>query len=189
MMDIFTIRALWDYWKLRSDEIEPTNDETFDLEETDHDDEQEISKIFRIETNLFDYETSSCEKFKEFNYKLNIDPDLLTKDIEGFKTYKEFKDNWICEWNKDVPRKGWNVFNDTNHDHEYDMDHEVDERQEICSNETREMPVCTIRRFEMIKYSFRQDKEYVAVKEDEYEDLTSTCKDACRAYQDHMMDE
>ncbi|GJX94246.1 hypothetical protein Tco_0348832 [Tanacetum coccineum] len=29
--------ALWDYWKLRSDEIEPTN-----LEETDHDEEQEI---------------------------------------------------------------------------------------------------------------------------------------------------
>ncbi|GKC20699.1 hypothetical protein Tco_1022849, partial [Tanacetum coccineum] len=33
-MDIFTKGALWDYWKLGSDEIEPT-----DLEETDHDDE------------------------------------------------------------------------------------------------------------------------------------------------------
>ncbi|GJS02463.1 putative reverse transcriptase domain-containing protein [Tanacetum coccineum] len=35
--------------------------------------------------------------------------------------------------------------------------------------------------FEMIKYSFGDDKEYVAVKEDEYDDLTSTRKDACRA--------
>ncbi|GJY46066.1 hypothetical protein Tco_0435129 [Tanacetum coccineum] len=38
-MDIFTKVALWDYWKLGSDEIEPTNDETSDLEETNHDNE------------------------------------------------------------------------------------------------------------------------------------------------------
>ncbi|GJT28647.1 hypothetical protein Tco_0908922 [Tanacetum coccineum] len=86
-----------------SDEIEPTDDESSDLEESDHDDEQEIDEIFRIETNLFDYETSLCEKFKKFNYLLRIDPDLLTKDIEGFKTYDEYKDDWIYEWNKDVP--------------------------------------------------------------------------------------
>ncbi|GKE79830.1 hypothetical protein Tco_1549830, partial [Tanacetum coccineum] len=81
--------------KLGSDEIEPTNDETSDLEETDHDDEQEIDEIFKIKTNLFDYETSLGKKFKEFNYLLKIDPDLLTKDIEGFKTYNEYKDDWI----------------------------------------------------------------------------------------------
>nr|GEW59675.1 hypothetical protein [Tanacetum cinerariifolium] len=61
-MDIFTKGALWDYWKLESDEIKPTNDETSDLEETDHDDEEEIGEIFRIETNLFDYETSLLMK-------------------------------------------------------------------------------------------------------------------------------
>ncbi|GJU90654.1 hypothetical protein Tco_1303077 [Tanacetum coccineum] len=35
------------------------------------------------------------------------------------------------------------------------------------------------------------DEEYVAIKEDEYDDLTSTRKDACRAYQEivRMMDE
>ncbi|GKE73512.1 hypothetical protein Tco_1535553 [Tanacetum coccineum] len=92
-MDIFTKGALWDYWKLGSDEIKPTNDETSDLEETDHDDEQEIGEIFRVETNLFDYETPLCEEFKEFNYLLKIDHDLLTKGIEGFKTYEEFKDD------------------------------------------------------------------------------------------------
>nr|GEV84250.1 hypothetical protein [Tanacetum cinerariifolium] len=85
------------------DEIKPTNDETFDLEETDHDDEQEIDEIFKIETNLFDYKTPLCEEFKEFNYLLKIDTNLLTKDIEGFKTYKEFKDDWIYEWNNDAP--------------------------------------------------------------------------------------
>ncbi|GKE73632.1 hypothetical protein Tco_1535673 [Tanacetum coccineum] len=43
----------------------------------------------------------------------------------------------------------------------------------------------------MIKYSFGQDEEYVAIKEDEYKDLMSTRKDACRAYQEifRMMDE
>ncbi|GJR19069.1 hypothetical protein Tco_0967596 [Tanacetum coccineum] len=81
-MDIFTKGALWDYWNLGSDEIKPTNDESFNLEETYHDDEQEISEIFKIETNLFNYETPLCEKFKEFNYLLKIDPDVLTKAIE-----------------------------------------------------------------------------------------------------------
>ncbi|GJY28104.1 hypothetical protein Tco_0403871 [Tanacetum coccineum] len=105
-MDIFTKGALWDYWKLGSDEIEPTNEKTSNFEETNHDDEQEIGEIFRIETNLFDYETPLCEKFKEFNYLLKIDSDILTKDIKGFKTYEVYKDYWIYEWNKDVPWSG-----------------------------------------------------------------------------------
>nr|GEU86290.1 hypothetical protein [Tanacetum cinerariifolium] len=88
---------------MRSNKIEPTNEETLNLEETNHDDEQEIDEIFRIETNLFDYETPMCEKFKEFNYLLKIDLDILTKDIEGFKTYDEYKDDWIYEWNENVP--------------------------------------------------------------------------------------
>ncbi|GJX13587.1 hypothetical protein Tco_0205345 [Tanacetum coccineum] len=72
-----------------------------------------------------------------------------------------------------------------------DNEHEDDERQEVCSIETHELSVFTIRIFEMIKYSFGQDKEYVAIKEDEYEELTRTSKDACQAYQEIfcMMDE
>ncbi|GJR09936.1 hypothetical protein Tco_0792588 [Tanacetum coccineum] len=43
----------------------------------------------------------------------------------------------------------------------------------------------------MIKYSCGDDEEYVAVKENEYDDLTSTSKDACRTYQEifRKMDE
>nr|GEZ23997.1 hypothetical protein [Tanacetum cinerariifolium] len=81
-MDIFTKGSLWDYWKLGSAQIKPNNDETSDLEEIDHDDEQDIGEIFGTETNLFDYETPLCEEFKEFNYLLEIDHDLLTKDIK-----------------------------------------------------------------------------------------------------------
>ncbi|GJV68042.1 hypothetical protein Tco_1483551 [Tanacetum coccineum] len=102
-IDLFTKGALWDYWKLGSDEIEPTNEKTFDLEVTNWDDEQEIGEIFKIETKLFDYETPMCKNFKEFNYLLKIDPDVLTSDIVRFKTYDEYKDDWIYEWNKNVP--------------------------------------------------------------------------------------
>ncbi|GJY89110.1 hypothetical protein Tco_0503738 [Tanacetum coccineum] len=28
---------------------------------------------------------------------------ILNKDIEGFKAYEDYKDDWIYEWNKDVP--------------------------------------------------------------------------------------
>ncbi|GJW55977.1 hypothetical protein Tco_0102708 [Tanacetum coccineum] len=65
---------------------------------------------------------------------------------------------------------------------EEDDDESLDEREELC--EIHELPVCNIRRFEMIKYSFGQDDEYVAVKEDEYDDLARTSDDACRAYQE-----
>ncbi|GJZ12320.1 hypothetical protein Tco_0547550 [Tanacetum coccineum] len=43
----------------------------------------------------------------------------------------------------------------------------------------------------MIKYPFNGEEEYVVVKEDEYDDLTITSEEACRAYQEifRMMDE
>ncbi|GJW59965.1 hypothetical protein Tco_0109300 [Tanacetum coccineum] len=49
--------------------------------------EDEVAEVFRIDTNIFNFETPMCKAFKEFNYLLQIDPDLLTKDIEGFEDY------------------------------------------------------------------------------------------------------
>ncbi|GJZ05488.1 hypothetical protein Tco_0539281 [Tanacetum coccineum] len=65
------------------------------------------------------------------------------------------------------------------------------EGHELCGIKTREVPVCQIKRYKMIKYSFNDEEEYVAVKEDEYDDLTITSEEACRAYQEifWMMDE
>ncbi|GJX71804.1 hypothetical protein Tco_0308975 [Tanacetum coccineum] len=85
-------------------------------------------------------------------------------------------------------------FENTNRDHEereYEMEHEDEERCESFNDTTRNAPVCNIRRFEMIKYSFGEDEEYVAIKEHEYDDLTSTNEDACRTYQEifRRMDE
>ncbi|GJX06057.1 hypothetical protein Tco_0193989 [Tanacetum coccineum] len=77
--------------------------ELIDEESSYYDDGDEVAKIFRIEVNVFDFKTPLCRAFKEFNYLLQIDPDVLTKDIDGIKTYEEYKDDWIYEWNKDVP--------------------------------------------------------------------------------------
>ncbi|GJV26101.1 hypothetical protein Tco_1378796 [Tanacetum coccineum] len=95
-MDIFTKGALWDYWKIGGDEIEVSDDESSDLEEYWSDKEETVGN-FKIETDVFDYETPLCLTFNEFNYLLKVDPDLLTKDIMGFKTYEDYKDDWIYE--------------------------------------------------------------------------------------------
>ncbi|GJV79745.1 hypothetical protein Tco_1515615 [Tanacetum coccineum] len=67
-------------------EVLLTDEESFD-------DKDKVAEVFRIDTNLFNFETLMCETFTEFNYLLQIDPDLLTKDIEGFKTYDDYKDD------------------------------------------------------------------------------------------------
>ncbi|GJR53549.1 hypothetical protein Tco_1404070 [Tanacetum coccineum] len=70
----------------------------------------------------------------------------------------------------------WDIY--TNYDDTYKTNHDDNEREELC--EVHEPLVCTIQRFEMIKYSFRQGKEYVAIKEDEYDNLARTRNNACR---------
>ncbi|GKB57174.1 hypothetical protein Tco_0913360 [Tanacetum coccineum] len=78
-MDQYTKNALWIYWTRGDDEVELTDEES-----SNSDDEDEVAEIFRIDTNIFDFETPTCRAFKEFNYLLQIDPD-------------------IYEWIEDVP--------------------------------------------------------------------------------------
>ncbi|GJW66147.1 hypothetical protein Tco_0118031 [Tanacetum coccineum] len=54
------------------------------------------------------------------------------------------------------------------------------EGRELCGIKTYEVPVCQIKRYKMIKYSFNDAEEYVAVKEDEYDDLKNTSEEACQ---------
>nr|GEV85173.1 zf-BED domain-containing protein [Tanacetum cinerariifolium] len=79
----------------------------------------------------------------------------------------------------------WDEYENTTHDHDEsdvynDEEHEDEERRKDTAHNA---PVCKIKRFEMISYSFGQDEEYVAIKECECDDLTKTNEDACRAYQ------
>ncbi|GJS69681.1 MAK10-like protein [Tanacetum coccineum] len=212
------------------DEIEVSDDESSDLEEY-WSDKEETAKNFKIETDVFDYETPLCLAFNEFNYLLKVDPDLLTKDIMGWREdgycnggnlpgayhignslhyqdlewYEALEDSELKD--KALRKKAimeglisddescnyywrrWKSHEITYHDHDEIENETHDERQELC--EAHELPVCNIRRFKRIKYSFGQDEEYVAVKEDEYDDLARTTNEACRAYQEifRMMDE
>ncbi|GJS68875.1 hypothetical protein Tco_0683440 [Tanacetum coccineum] len=70
------------------DEVELTDEESSD-------DEDEIAEVFRIDTNIFDYETPICSAFNEFNYLLKVDPDLLTKDIMRCSEWP------TCSWKED----------------------------------------------------------------------------------------
>ncbi|GJR53786.1 hypothetical protein Tco_1404307 [Tanacetum coccineum] len=53
-----------------------------------------------------------------------------------------------------------------------------EEEHELCGIKTHQVPVCQIKRYKMIKYPFNDEEEYVAAKEDEYNDLTITNEEA-----------
>ncbi|GJV42261.1 hypothetical protein Tco_1420701 [Tanacetum coccineum] len=286
-MDWYIKNALWVYWMRGDDEVILSDDEVLDLKNKNNNDEHELAKIFRIETNLFNYETPLCMKFKEINYLLKVDAELFTHDIERTKTYEDYESELNNEdnepWSKDgapyeicdhiceplrfkngktkwltcnsndngfcnggelsgMVRVGYmTYFQDYEwyeelmdsslkeealknfHELDYELlvkiqdywwkvnDHECspftnlrdhirrpyanyysnvqdevkqedNERCELIDD--RESPICKIKRFEMIKYSFGQEEEYVAIKEHEYYDLTRTNDDACHAYEE-----
>ncbi|GKC16326.1 hypothetical protein Tco_1013108, partial [Tanacetum coccineum] len=99
MMDHITMNDLWKLWKKNNDqkgtsfERIDNNREPCDDRIKDSKSENEVAEIFRIETDVFDYESPMCKAFDEFNHLLKINLDVLTKDIPGFKTYEQFKNN------------------------------------------------------------------------------------------------
>nr|GEU29527.1 hypothetical protein [Tanacetum cinerariifolium] len=107
VMDHVTMNTLWKFWKKNNDQKGTTfgridervnnNREPCNHRIEDSEKENEVAEIFRIKTDVFNYESPICKTFDEFNYLLKIDPDLLTKDIPRFKTYKQFKNDWIYE--------------------------------------------------------------------------------------------
>ncbi|GJY34422.1 hypothetical protein Tco_0418891 [Tanacetum coccineum] len=102
-----------------------------------------------------DYER--CEALEDSELK---DEALRNKAImEGFIKDDDDESNY-------EQMRRWDIY--TNYDDTFKTNHDDNEREELC--EVHEPPVCTIQRFEMIKYSFGQGEEYVAIKEDEYDD-------------------
>ncbi|GJZ20006.1 hypothetical protein Tco_0556596 [Tanacetum coccineum] len=77
-MDHYTMKALWIYWIRGDDEVELTDEEFSDNED-------EIAEVFRIDTNIFDYETPICSTFNEFNYLLKLDSidDTIVGNLPG----------------------------------------------------------------------------------------------------------
>ncbi|GJT80794.1 hypothetical protein Tco_1055136 [Tanacetum coccineum] len=106
-MDEYTKNALWNYWRNGNDKEVITDNELSNPRDDNLIKENEVAQIFRIDTDLFDFDTPLCQAFKEFNYLSQIDVDVLTNDIHGFKTYEKYKDDWIYEWNKGQEEQVW----------------------------------------------------------------------------------
>ncbi|GJR71125.1 hypothetical protein Tco_0083490 [Tanacetum coccineum] len=134
------------------DEVELTDEESFN-------DEDEIAEVFKIDTNLFDFETPLITEW----YEALEDCELKDKALRN----KAIMEGFIKEVDVESHNKS----------------------EELC--EVHKLPVCNVRRYMMIKYSFNNDEKYVALKEDEYDDLTITREEACQAYQEifRIMDE
>ena len=99
-MDRATKNALQVYWmRGDDDDVETDNESSCDNSPF----ENYIEELFCIDIDVFEYETSLCREFDEFNYLLQIDIDTLTGDLPGFKTYEDFKNAWYYEWNDQVP--------------------------------------------------------------------------------------
>ncbi|GJR22597.1 hypothetical protein Tco_0971124 [Tanacetum coccineum] len=178
------LMMIWNMIHLMSNRLNG-NDEVklTDKESSDSEDEDEVAKIYRIETNVFDFETSLCRAFKDWKddgycNEGNLPGAYIVRDTLRYQDLK-----WLEKWDN---------FDNTNRDNkesENELEHEDEERCKVFDDQER--PVCYIRRFEMVKYSFRDDEEYVAIKENECDDLTNTSKEAIHAYQEifRMMDE
>nr|GEU70157.1 zf-BED domain-containing protein [Tanacetum cinerariifolium] len=168
-MDHYTKKALWIYWIRGDDEVELTDEEFSD-------NEAEVAEknngycnggnLLRayIDGNSLHYqdyewyEALMDSKLKEQALKTKAIMEGLISDDESSN------DGW----------RRWESHEITYHDHdEIGYENEThDEIQDLC--EAHKLSVYNIRKFKMIKYSFGQDEEYVAVKEDEYDDLART---------------
>ncbi|GJT63972.1 hypothetical protein Tco_1015452 [Tanacetum coccineum] len=271
------IKALWDYWKMGSNDTELTNEKGSDLEDECSSDVDETVKIFKIEDNLLDYKTPLCKAFNEFNYLHKIDTDLFIFEIQEIKTYEEYElDNNMRGnlRNHDIERfcnggelpgmvqvgcitnfqdhKWYDELTDgklkeealthktrideswgdatpgvmkfcellkNSFENFHELDYDVLVKLEECWWKVNAHEKAPFARWEnygqgpyantktkkdyepyldnnrifekIIKQTTPDDEEYVAIKENEYEDLTSTSEDACRAYQNifRIMDE
>ncbi|GKE54244.1 hypothetical protein Tco_1489400 [Tanacetum coccineum] len=140
-----------------------------------------------------------CRAFKEFNYLLQIDPNMLTKNIKGFKTYDDYKDDWIYEWNEDVPwahERPWTdngVWEEptpvTHHFGNtlryqnlewYKALKDTKLKEEALKNKAIMKGI--IDEDDESSNEVNEDEEYAAIKENKYDDLMSTSEEACRAY-------
>ncbi|GJZ37076.1 hypothetical protein Tco_0583267 [Tanacetum coccineum] len=79
--------VLWIYWARGDDEKVITYDELSNLGDGNLIKENEIAQIFRIDTDIFHFETPLCEAFKEFNYLLKIYVDWPTCNWKKEKYY------------------------------------------------------------------------------------------------------
>ncbi|GJX11191.1 hypothetical protein Tco_0201050 [Tanacetum coccineum] len=192
------------------DDTELTNGKGSDLEEECLRDVNETAEIFKIEDVLLDYETPLWDatlrvmKFHEwlknsFENFHELDYDGLVKLEECWWKVNAHEKSPFARWENygqgpyanAKTKKDYDPYLDNNCTFEKDYKANNAGDTQDTKKERHDPSICNIRRFEMIKYSFRNDEEYVAIKENEYDDLTNTSKEAIHTYQEifRMMDE
>ncbi|GKE81751.1 hypothetical protein Tco_1551751 [Tanacetum coccineum] len=85
------------------------DEEIFDLENEILIDENEIDEIFKIKTDIFNFETPLCKAFNEFNYLLKVPEEPWSENGIPYKVidhicesfhFKDGKTKWpTCNWN------------------------------------------------------------------------------------------
>ncbi|GJV26815.1 hypothetical protein Tco_1383263 [Tanacetum coccineum] len=214
-MDHYNMKALWIYWVRGDDEVELTDEESSDDKDEVVEDSRPM-KITRMIGSINGTKTyHGSMRSHRLTWKDNgycnggnlprtyiIGNQLHYQNYEWYEALEdsELKDEalrnkaimegFINECDDELRYKQerqWNIY--INYDDAYEINQEDNEKEELC--EVHELPVRNIRRYMMIKYSFNNDEEYIAVKEDEYDDPTITREEACRAYQEiyQKMDE
>ncbi|GJX30799.1 hypothetical protein Tco_0240654 [Tanacetum coccineum] len=124
--------------------------------------------------NFHELDHNVLVKHQEHWWKVNthkIAPFTQTEDF-GRGPYENMKTNWTHD-----PYLGTNqMFGASN----VGSTRENQGYDEHMGNETPEQPVCKIRRFEMMKYSFSDNEEYITIKESDHLNHSKKGLDAYR---------
>ncbi|GJS68593.1 hypothetical protein Tco_0683158 [Tanacetum coccineum] len=100
----YTKNALWIYWARGNDEVELSDKESSDPDDKNLIDKDEVAKIFRIETNVFDFETPIHSEWPTYSWKEDgnyhgenlpgayiVGNILYYQDLEWYKALKDDK--------------------------------------------------------------------------------------------------
>nr|GEV44880.1 reverse transcriptase domain-containing protein [Tanacetum cinerariifolium] len=142
------------------DEEVLTYDEFFDLEKENLSEDNEIAKIFRIETDIFDFETPLCKEFKDFNCLLQIDVD---KNISGERKMRKNQVKMLGEttYLMMIMMQFKQIKNEE--------ERFIERRSKLLWIPYKKPPTFKFENFKVIQYLLGPAEEYVAIKEYEYD--------------------
>ncbi|GJS90015.1 hypothetical protein Tco_0772651 [Tanacetum coccineum] len=160
----------------------------------------EFNYLLKIDTDLFTFDVQKIKTYEEYEYELNNNMEWGLKepwsdDESDALTDGVLKEEALMHKARFEESRGdaapgvmkfypWNY--GTNNAGNTQDNQGPREKQP-----THDLSVCQVRRFDMIRYSFDADDEYVAVMEHEYFDHSRTNLDECQAYRElfRIMDE
>ncbi|GJT71313.1 hypothetical protein Tco_1030599 [Tanacetum coccineum] len=142
------------------------SDDHEEIETNEDDDPDDIAEIFKIKDNLFDFETPFT--YKEYELNNNI-----TGELE-----EPWSDNGVNA-HENAPFARWENYGQgpyANNKSKKDYDPYLDNNRifgkdykannigdtQDTKKEHHDLSICNIRRFKMVKYSLKDDEEYVA---------------------------